>query len=119
MHSPHEINRPAAGFITRVPSALTPHPSRSTGLYQEPALPPAATTAPSPTGGRILVADTEFPYFLLLSWWPLGNPEDRVAILWPLSLLFPAWLSSLGRGGEALTLAYLLLILLAHLACGF
>lgn len=28
MHSPHEINRPAAGFITRVPSALTPPPQQ-------------------------------------------------------------------------------------------
>lgn len=82
MYSPHEINRPAASFITRVPMPLTPPPSLARALGSGSGACPASCTpspptplrAPSLTGGRILVADTET---LIFSYLPGGHWEPR------------------------------------------
>lgn len=54
-----------------------PHPWQGHwALGQEPTLPPAAPVAPTPTGGRISVAETEPPSHLLLpSRWPSAAPR--------------------------------------------
>lgn len=72
-HRPRKINRPAAGLITRAPRAPGPHPEEGCWVpCQEPAPPPAALMALSPTRGRILGA--EFPSLPILV--ALRDPED-------------------------------------------
>lgn len=80
----HKINHPAAGLITRVPSALIPP---SSGGVLGPVLASRSPHCPSTTGGRIWGAKAEFlSHFLSL---PGGPPRPRGPSSNPMSSFSP------------------------------
>lgn len=64
----------------------SPHPQEERWVpCQEPALPPAAPGAPSPTSGKMLGTKTKLLSYPLSWSWALRDPEDQATILRPLS----------------------------------